>query len=51
MEQLVSENVAAIPLFYTPRMIAHVSGLRGPVSRASRDAMELVYVYQWEWAS
>jgi peptide/nickel transport system substrate-binding protein len=49
MERLLSEDVGAIPLFYTPRMIAHVPGLRGPVARTSRDAMELVHVDQWEW--
>lgn len=51
MEKLVSEDVAAAPLFYTPRMIAHVASLRGPVARASRDAMELVHVDKWEWAN
>ncbi len=49
MERLLSEDVGAIPLFYTPRMIAHVAGLRGPVARTSRDAMELVHVDKWEW--
>ena len=49
MERLLSEDVGAIPLFYTPRMIAHVPGLRGPVARSSRDAMELVHVDRWEW--
>jgi ABC-type transport system substrate-binding protein len=51
MEKLVNEDVAAIPLFYTPRMLAHVPNLRGPVARASRDAMELVHVDRWEWVS
>ncbi|HZT07496.1 MAG TPA: ABC transporter substrate-binding protein [Chloroflexota bacterium] len=51
MERLVSADVAAIPLLYTPRMIAHVANLRGPTARTSRDAMELVHVEQWEWAS
>jgi peptide/nickel transport system substrate-binding protein len=51
MEKLVSEDIAAIPMFYTPRMIAHVATLRGPVARASRDAMELVHVDKWEWMS
>jgi peptide/nickel transport system substrate-binding protein len=51
MERLVSEDVAASPLMYTPRMIAHVPNLRGPVARASRDAMELVHVDRWEWVS
>ncbi len=49
MEKLLSEDVGAIPLFYTPRMIAHVASLRGPVARASREAMELVHVDEWEW--
>src|SRR6185369_16464392 len=44
MERLVSEEVPTIPLMYTPRMIAHVPNLRGPTARASRDAMELIYV-------
>jgi peptide/nickel transport system substrate-binding protein len=50
MERLVSEEVPTIPLLYTPRMIAHVPSLRGPTARASRDAMELIYVDRWEWA-
>lgn len=51
MEKLVSEDVAAAPLMYTPRLIAHMSNLKGPVARASRDAMEIVHVDQWEWLS
>jgi peptide/nickel transport system substrate-binding protein len=49
MEKIVSEEVVATPIYYTPRMIAHVPTLRGPVSRAARDAMELVHVHAWEW--
>jgi ABC-type transport system substrate-binding protein len=51
MEKIVSDEVVAIPMYYTPRTIAHAANLKGPVARSAREAMELVHIHTWEWTS
>jgi peptide/nickel transport system substrate-binding protein len=42
--KLMSEEVAAIPLYYSYDVAAHTSGLTGP-----RDAVNFWNIHQWEW--
>jgi peptide/nickel transport system substrate-binding protein len=49
MEKIFSDAVPAVPHFYYPRVLAHVSDLKGPRARVIRDAVELVQIHDWEW--
>jgi ABC-type transport system substrate-binding protein len=49
MEKTLSEDVPVIPQHYTPSIVAHVTGLRGPVARTTRDAVQIVHVHEWYW--
>jgi hypothetical protein len=42
--RLMTEEVAAIPLYYSYDIAAHVTSLTGP-----RDAANFWNAYQWEW--
>jgi peptide/nickel transport system substrate-binding protein len=42
--KLMSDEVAAIPLYYSYDVAAHTSGLMGP-----RDAVNFWNIHQWEW--
>lgn len=42
--KLMSEEVPAIPLYYSYDIAAHVAGLTGP-----RDAVNFWNVHEWEW--
>jgi peptide/nickel transport system substrate-binding protein len=49
MEAIFTEELPAIPHFYSPIVTPHVAALKGPVSRTTRDAVETVHVERWEW--
>ncbi len=51
MEKIFTEELPAIPHYYTPIVAAHVAALSGPVTRASRDCVEPVHIHLWEWRS
>jgi peptide/nickel transport system substrate-binding protein len=49
MERIITEELPAIPHYYTPIVTAHVAALTGPVARTSRDAVEVVRLHEWAW--
>jgi peptide/nickel transport system substrate-binding protein len=49
MERIFTTELPAIPHFYSPIVTPHVAALTGPVARTTRDAVETVHVYRWEW--
>jgi peptide/nickel transport system substrate-binding protein len=51
MEKIFTEELPAIPHYYTPVVAAHVGALSGPVARNNYDAVEVVHVHRWEWRS
>lgn len=51
MEKIFTEELPAIPHYYTPVVAAHVAALSGPVTRATRDCIEAVHIHRWEWRS
>jgi peptide/nickel transport system substrate-binding protein len=51
MEKIFTEELPAIPHYYTPVVAAHGGALSGPVARTTRDCVELVHIYRWEWRS
>jgi peptide/nickel transport system substrate-binding protein len=51
MEKIFTEELPAIPHYYTPVVAAHAAALKGPVTRATRDCVEPVHIHLWEWRS
>jgi peptide/nickel transport system substrate-binding protein len=51
MEHILSDQLPMIPHYYTPIVTAHVAALTGPTARTSRDAVEVVHLWKWEWRS
>ncbi len=51
MEKIFTEELPAIPHYYTPVVAAHVGALSGPAARNNYDAVEVVHVHRWEWRS
>lgn len=50
MERVFSQDVPAIPLYYTPVVDAFVASLEGPTARMSPEAgRSLAQIYRWRW--
>jgi peptide/nickel transport system substrate-binding protein len=52
MEKIFTEEVAAIPHYFTPAATAHVAALEGPVTAFTPDAGRgILRVWDWHWRS
>ncbi len=51
MEQLFTEDLPAIPHYYTLQVAARAPELAGPVMRTTREAVEVVHLHKWELRS
>ena len=52
MEDILTEEVPVIPLFYSAETNAHVGALEGPVVRRTADTSgTFLNVHQWRWRS
>jgi ABC-type transport system substrate-binding protein len=52
MEDILTEDVPVIPLFYAAETNAHVGALEGPVVRQTPDTSgTFLQVHQWRWRS
>jgi peptide/nickel transport system substrate-binding protein len=50
LEQILTEEVPVIPLFYSAETNAHVGALQGPVARQTPNSSgTFLYVHRWEW--
>jgi len=52
LEQILTEEVPVIPLFFSAETNAHVGALHGPVARQTPNSSgTFLYVHQWGWRS
>ena len=49
MEKILSEELPAIHMFYTPLITPYVAALAGPALRSSRTADNLTHIHEWQW--
>jgi ABC-type transport system substrate-binding protein len=51
MERIVMEELPAIPLYYNPRVIAYVAGLKNVRPKLVDDGGIERKLWEWEWQS
>ena len=52
MDQILTEGVPVIPLFFSAETNAHVGALVGPVARQTPNSSgTFLYIHRWEWRS
>lgn len=51
MERIFSQEVPALPLYFTPEVTAFVAGLRGPSLRLPSEpaTSPIAMIHTWEW--